>query len=606
MGSGCGYDAPQWGNINYWFNSLPQADFKDPILDITNKWKIIDLPSYNPPDIQSLTIGEEPPEIPHIDFGTVPGIYQPPFGTIKPPVLGKKPTLDADKPTFYEPDQPEDLDAKKPGDAPTVGDVVIPKAPEIILPDVPQLSEITIPKTPELKLPTWDEKLPTSDLVVPENEFYFDEDPYASDVLTKTTSEILRMLNGGVGIPDSVWQQIFEKGADLEEQSAGKMIEEVTDDWVARGWSSPGGVMDKRIREARQTINHARNSLARDVTIKHAEAELDNLKYAIAQGLALETMMIGLHNSVIDRRLRAAELKVSLDVQIINAKIAIFNAELAAYQTSASVFEVLVRAEISRLELFKAEIEAVGLIVDVDKLRIDSYVAQVTGLGLAIDIHNAQLEGVKTIVEVDKIRTDAYRSEVMAYSEMVRSYVAEWDGYKAVMDGQIAKSDVFKSQVLAFSAEVDAYGAEISAEETRINAESKILDSDIERMKADTDRYSADIRYLAEKSSATAQVYSTRMDGYRAKAAYVSSQADAYKAEMMAHVAISETAITSAMEGARIAAAQADAMGKANVSAQETMARVYAQINASIYGQRSINLGASASGSAVFKYDCTE
>jgi hypothetical protein len=519
--------------------------------------------------------------------------------------VGGAPDLGAQKPTIYEPDKPGVLTATEPGDAPEVSDPDIPSLPDIVLPDVPSASDIEIPSAPDLSLPTWDMEMPTADIPVPENTFLFNETPYSSDVLAKTTSEILRMLNGGVGIPESVWQQIFEKGADIEERNNSKLIEEATTDWAARGWASPGGVLDKRIREARQVIHSARNTLARDVTIKRADAELENLKYAIAQGLAMEGMMIQLHNSVQDRAISAAQIEMEIEIQITNAHIAIFNSELQAYQTAATVFKTLIEAELAKLETFKAELQAAGMQIEIDRNRIAIYSEQVKAISLIIDLHNAQIESVKAIVEVDKIRVDAYKSQVQAYGEMVRAWATEWDGYKAVMDGQRVKGDIYESQVRAFSAETDAFKSTVDAESSRVNAESEVLRLNIARMNADVSRYSAEVQYEVGKASSTADVYKTIMTGYQAEASFVASQAKAYEAELNGYIASARASASAGIEGARISARQSDAIGRANVSAQETMARVTAQMAASEYGRYSYSVGVSASMSESNTFNCT-
>ena len=593
-----------------WYRWLERAadgidvPYSDPSINVTSGWEIINVPAYEPPDINSLTIGSNPPKVPNIPFGSVDAPYQAPGGTITPPDAGLAPVLDAIPPNIYEPTKPGNLDATRPGDVPTVRDPTIPDAPIIVLPDVPNVSDVLLPDAIELNIPLWDLELPTADLPIPENTFNFSEALYSSEVLTETTSEILRMLNGGVGIPDAVWQQIFEKGADLEERNGSKLIEEATTDWAARGWASPGGLLDKRIREARQSVNNARNTLARDVTIKRADAELENLKYAIAQGIALEGMLIQLHNSIQDRAIRAAEIEMQIEIQIINARIAIFNTDLAAYQTASEVFKTLVESEVARLEGVRLEIESAGLQIDIDKNRIQVYLGEIQGLSLAIDLHNSQIEGVKAIVEVDKTRVDAYESQVRSYGEIVRAWATEWDGYKAVMDGQKVKGDIYESEVRAFSANTGAYKTRVDAEGIRVSAESEILRLNISRMNADVGRYSAQVQYEVGKSAATADVYKTIMTGYQAQASYVASQARAYEAELNAHVASARASATAGIEGARVSAAQSDAIGRANVAAQETVARVTAQMAASQYGQYNYRLSASGNVNESLSYDC--
>ena len=569
-------------------------------------WVPVEVPVYLPPTFEDLPLGAEPPPVPEIEFGSVHSPYVAGDASITPPDFGAVPILDATKPTIYEPTQPEDFTGVRPGDAPDISDVVVPDAPVIVVPDAPLVSDVVVPDPITLDLPTFDGIAPDgSDIIAPDNTFNFTEEEYSSEVLDKTTSEILRMLNGGVGIPDTTWQLILSQGAEREEQAGSKLIEEATIDWAARGWSEPGGGLSKRIREARQSVFTARNTLARDVTTKESQMELDNLKYSIAQGIALDTMLINLHNSAQDRGLRAAEIGVTISIQIMEAKISLYNAELAAYQASVVVFEALINAELAKVEVYKAEIEAAMLTVEVDKARIEAYNAHIRGLTMVVELHNSQVQTVLAQVQIETARIDAYKTRVQAYAEEVRAWGLEWDGYKSAWDGQLAKADIYKTTVDAYASEVAGFASTAKVEEIKIDAEARTITLDIERMKSDTSRYASEVQHQAAIVDAQARSYSSQMDGYRAKSAYDGNKVAVYEARLNGDVANARATSSAAIENARIVASQLEAIQRLNLSAYETQAKIDAQIEASRLGQFNSSTSLSSSFNTGYSYDCT-
>ncbi|RLC11312.1 MAG: hypothetical protein DRI24_18965 [Deltaproteobacteria bacterium] len=568
-------------------------------------WIPVEVPQYKPPTLEDLPLGAEPPAVPDIPFANPRQPYLAGDASITPPQFDAPPVLDATPPSIYEPPQPEDFTGERPGDAPEVSDVVVPEAPIIVVPEPPIISDIILPELLDLDLPVFDGQMPDgSDIIAPHNTFNFTEEEYNSDVLDKTTSEILRMLDGGVGIPDTTWQLILQQGAEREEQSGSKLVEEATTEWASRGWSAPGGVLNMQIREAQQKVFMARNTLAREVTIKESEMELENLKYAIAQGIALDTMLIGLHNSAQDRGLKAAEIGVRISIDIMNAKISLYNAELAAYQASAMVYKTMIDAEMAKVEIYKAEIEGVTLLLEADKTKIEAYNAYIRGLSMIVELHNSQVQTVLAEVEIEKARIDAYKSRVEAYSEEVRAWGLEWDGYKAAWDGQLSKAGIYKTTVDAYASEVAGYASVAKVEEIKIDAEKSTITLDIERMKSDTARYSSEVNYQSERADATAKTYTAQMAGYSAKAQYDGNKVKVYEARLQGDIANARATSSAAIENARIVASQLEAIQKINASMEETKSNIEAQIQASTIGQFSSRTSFSSSLQTGYSYNC--
>ena len=104
------------------------------------------------------------------------------------------------------------------------------------LPDVPQLDNIenpkqyaiTIPVAPELTVPIFDSLPPnTSGINIPDGNFKWSESEYDSNLLRITESEVSRILAGGTGIPDVIWEAIWNKENDRENRVGSKLISDI-------------------------------------------------------------------------------------------------------------------------------------------------------------------------------------------------------------------------------------------------------------------------------------------------------------------------------------------------------------------------------------------
>ena len=517
-------------------------------IDITN------IADYVPVDISELDDPGKPIEVPTIGFTTPDDIINITIddisfdSTITPPN-----PFTGEKPTLYFPDPPDDLDATISGDPPTIVDKIIPTAPDISeMPVLDTLYDIEMPDPITLDIPEFTETLPEHNIVAPEQGLEFTEEEYSSELLDAVQAEILRMLQGGTGLTDELWQAIIDQAATRVGEAAVRALQEAREEWASKGWMLPSGILDRRIREIRQNTYNQENELIRNTQIEQAKMEVENLQFAVAQGIALENLLQTLFTTIMDRTLRAATITVEISIKLMEAKIALYNVELQVYVAASQVHKTLIEAEIARVQAYKAEIEAQAVIGQVNKTLVDAYVAQVEAVSKEIEVYVAQVEAVKAQVEVDKTKVQVYGEQVKAYAAEVGAWEAEWKGYVAAVEGQVGRVNAYKAEVQAFTEEVRAYGEEVKAEGVRINAEVDIEKLEIEQLRADIARYTAELQAESARVSALASNYASQMEAYRAQASYYSSRADAHGAELRASIAQAQAQAQHAIAQAQI------------------------------------------------------
>lgn len=354
-------------------------------------------------------------------------------------------------------DKPDALAVTTPGDAPAVSDVTMPDAPVIVLPDAPVMELIALPTAPTLSMPVWDTVAPDGDLAVPTVGFVWSEDYYDSALLGDVTNRLTTMLLGGTGLPAAIEQAIWDRGRAREDVIAKKATQEAYEEFAARGFALPPGALAGRVAEVAQKNREATSTFSRDVAIKQAELEVENLKFSVSTGIQLEGQLMTYAGQYAQRALEAAKTTVEVAINIFNAQVALFNARLQAYQTEASVYKELIQAESLRLEQYRTEIEAQKLIGEINVQAIQVYKTRIDALLSAVELYKAQLEGVKTQVDVDRVRIEGFRATVDAYKAQVEAKTSEYQAWGESIRGEVAKVSIYEAQARSFGTLVDAY-----------------------------------------------------------------------------------------------------------------------------------------------------
>lgn len=519
------------------------------------------------------------------------------------PTFDTAPEFTVDEPQYNAPVKPDALDVLPPGDAPTVGDVTIPDTPSITLPDVPTLREITLPETVDLTLPTWDEVAPDSaDIQPPSGSFVWAEPDYEGKVMDEVTAEIQRMLQGGTGLPNEIWDQIWDRARRNLAEQRDAAIEEATERWADRGWAAPGGALNKQIDRAITEFNRMSAEQLRETAIKQAELEIQNLQFAVSQGIALETQYLNYFNSVAQRSIEAARLVHEIAIQIFQAKIAKYNADVQVYAVKAEVHKTLIDAELARLEEYKQQLEGQKLIGELNVQDVQIYATQVDAVTKEIDLFRAQLEGVQAQVEVDRTRVGAYAETVSAYGERVKAHALEYEAYNTQVQAELAKVEVYKAQTDAFSSRVQAYNTGVQAEVAKSGAEIAISEHELAKFRGYLEKYKAEVQGETARIASETQLQGTKVDVYRA-------ETDAEKLRLDYVQEQNRLAINDAQNEAELRLKSADLNIEQlykNLAIQQealrTLANVQSQLAASALNAVSISASVSGSGSYSTSY----
>lgn len=188
--------------------------------------------------------------------------------------------------------------------------------------------------------------------------------PLASDAFDEGTNWLINTITvGGTGISPAVEDQIWQRGRDRIVADGLRVESQAMDEFSARGFSLPSGALAARLQETRFEQLTKTQELARDVSIKQAEIEIENLRFAV--DLAIKTRMQALEAA-------ASYIRALMSGPEIAARIASLNADAKARMISATAD--LYRARLSRDEIaMRVPLANSGNAVQYNSMNIDGF-----------------------------------------------------------------------------------------------------------------------------------------------------------------------------------------------------------------------------------------
>lgn len=428
--------------------------------------------------------------------------------------LDPAPEFTEQAPTLRRIAQPDAPNIVGPGAAPTFSAPVLPDKPELSLPALPTFETLNLPAVPSITLPLFTSTAPTDQIVAPTDAFTFTPEEYVSALLDKTKATISRMQDGGTGLPAAIEQALFDRSRQRIDEETFRAIEEVYDEFGTRNFSEPNGMLATRVDRVRQEGRTRAAETNRDITIQVHNVEIENLRFAVQQGVAFEQAFAQL--ALEQQRLLLAVAQNNRDtaIALLNARISVFNAKLQAYQTDAQVFEARVRAELAKAEVYRAQIDGERARGEINEQRVRLYSEQIRAVQTAADLYRTQVQAIQAEVETNQATIEGYRASVQAYAERYRAYAAEWDGYRASVDGERAYVEAYNTSVNAFANRVQVWDRQqnVKFERERLRLQQadqtlRVWDGDLRKFLALVQAESGRIGAYAQGTNALATMY---------------------------------------------------------------------------------------------------
>lgn len=490
------------------------------------------------------------------------------------------------------------------GQAPTlpqVREVTIPDAPVVELPSAPNFLTLTTHSFGGVNLhEDWLSKLdeiPELSVLQPAPFAYRPGARYASELLGNLKAVLNARINGGTGIVPAVEQQIWDRARDRETQIALAREKEVLRSAEALGFPLPSGVMVAQLADARREYHEKLSSLSRDISIKQAELEQQNLKDSLQQALQLESTLMDDCHKLELLAFESAKAAADNAIAAHNAAVEHFKALLDGYRSYAAAYDTIIKAELNKVEVFKAMLQAEQTKADINKSLVDRFKAEIEGSMAAVEIYKARVGASQTLVELERTRIQAGAEEVRAFVAVVNAETAKADMYKAQVGAESAKAD-------AVGALARAYGSKVGAQAEKARVAVAKFQALISAKALEWDGWKAKLAASTAKMDAATRQASIIVDGYKLGAMAAEAQAgslmrrweadikqyDAGK-ELTFRVAQSNaTAVTHAndarMEAAKVQLATAMQKVASSWAAVSASAQISGSVQQNISGQQ--------------------
>ena len=484
--------------------TVPDPTYEAPTLDDSPfNYTVVGQGTVTPPSL--LTVGS-------INIAGMPSA-----GNIAMASAGAAPTWVSplDLNSIVMPQAPAPIDfSGMPAQPPVNLSVTMPGAFTGTAPTMAALVPIQIPTFPDLTIPTYSGVQPGTFTTAPPALLdNWSEPAYVPEVMNQILPVIQSMLNG-VGLPNNVLQALFAKAAEKEDITMLQATETAYETWASRGFTMPPGMLVQQVNAAQQQALLSKNSLNRDILTKQWDIQMENLKFSITQGLAFEAQLISIYNNMLQRTFDMSRTRIESAIKLYDMSIAIYNANVSAYKINADVYRNLLEAELSKLDIYKAQLEGQRLIGEENQIAASVYGTQVNAFNALVQAYKTQIDVVQAQVEVAKTQIDAYKVEVEAWSEKIGAQKVAFDAYATEVSAEETKVNLVKAAADAYAAEVGGYSALVSANAKMAEVQVEVFDAQIKgyntQIEAETAQVNASIavnKNLIEQYLANIDLY---------------------------------------------------------------------------------------------------
>ena len=449
--------------------TLPAYDVSNPILDpVLNA-------TFDVPDIDTTV------------FGTVSDFSVDNTIDTDLTTLISEVTIPGFEPTPFSiviPDAPIPANIIEPGAVPASPGFSFPAAPVITLPDAPQLTTVVIPEFTSPVLPDFDPTFPAFLERNISTMIDWQEPVYTEEVIDEVKTQISVFFSGGSGIDPDIEESIWARGRDREDRAVRQQEQQATNEFATRGFTTPPGMLVKRLDNIREEGVLKKLSLNREAAIKVHQDEIDNLRFAVQQGIAAEEIYVRMFLAKVERLFEVQKLNIQWQIDLYNIYVQAFAAQMEEVKIRAQVYEVQVQAALIEIEIFKALIEGEKVKAEINKVLIEAYVAVIGAREALVRMYSEQVKAVGIQADVFSTEVQAYGHEVGAFAARVGADKNRFDAYAAQIKGEGSKADILASEARAYQSEVQGIETGVRAEVAALEGEVSAIEVQIRNFEA--------------------------------------------------------------------------------------------------------------------------
>jgi hypothetical protein len=514
---------------------------------------------------------------------TLPAMPAEPADPGEPTVLlaPARPTL----PTYAAPDPT--VDETAPVYTDYTGSVPFPTLRNITLPDPPvtQLASLTFDAVP----PVFDFDTPDAAIA------QFTADTYSPLMLDDLKTAVLRVLQGGTGIPAEVEDALFERAREREIELSERDVDQVRNESAARGYKYPTGTVNRRIDRLRGDASAKISGLNREQFVTRWQLEVEQFRSVLASAIGLEDLWLKAFSTAEQLRFDAAKMQLDFTLQVFNALVTKINAQAQLFATQAQVYRDRISAEVAKIQAWSAELEGKRLIGELNQQDVAVFVERIKALATNADIYRARVEGfVGKFREVDA-RVAVFREQLASNQTLAGIYESDVRAFGTLNEAQKTRDERFGIKAQIFSTKTEAKKIEYDAILANYNQNFKVAELRRDTFVANSER----VREMIAAESGRIDAIVKR---YQAIEAQISAKSEVEKARYGLLLAFAQAQIERMKAAADILLKNGEINIQSALQAQnlmirsrETAATTLAQLAAGLTAAANVNASISNS-----------
>lgn len=176
--------------------------------------------------------------------------------------------------------------------------------------------------------------------------------PLNEDAYPEAVAWLVRAITvGGTGLSPAIEAQIWQRGRDRIVVDGLRAEAQALEAFAARGLSQPGGALAGALQEIRRDSLAKNSEFSRDVAIKAAEIELENVRFAVEQALKLRLAAVNAAVDYIKALMSAPEIALRYATALPNLQSNLIQAAGSFYRARLERDDLAMRAAISNQDL---------------------------------------------------------------------------------------------------------------------------------------------------------------------------------------------------------------------------------------------------------------
>ena len=373
-------------------------------------------------------------------------------------------------------------------------------------PNSVSLLPISVPAFVAPVLPTFSTSAPIFSAALPSIAVNWTEPVYLPTAMTGVVAAVNAILAGGNGLPPSIQDQMFTLGQAREARTALKAVQEAFDTFATKGYVVAPGMLTGQVNRINEQNQLQTNALNREVVVKVADVAIENLRMAMTQGIAAESILANIFNNAAQRSFDMAKYQIEAGLQLYNAQANVFNALNQAYAVQAQVYKTEVDAAISLLEVQRFALEQAKLTAELNTQQVELYTAQWNSVAIQAQVYKDEIEGQMAIVEVAKAQIEAYRVDTEAFATQVAAEKTKADIYTAQVSAEGIKSQINNTNAAIYKTLVDSNQFSLSAWSEQVKSQIELIQAQTSVYGVQVQGFSSQVQAQLGAVQATAEV----------------------------------------------------------------------------------------------------